>query len=314
MRSIGLPWFAALGLLLTACGEKSPADTVATANDTETSAADSTSSSATDGTGPAPTDTGPGEESTTGNPSDPSSPSSPSSPSEPNPTGFILEPDGGISGQCDPKLQDCPEGEKCSAVSDAPGEPWGLNKCVPKNGTDQVGDPCDIQDGKYTGIDNCDLGLICLLTDDEGFGGACVEFCDTNDACPDTPGAKCVVYNDGSLPICLNECDPLIQDCPEGQACYNSAGDNFVCFKESAMAGEGAPGDECAYINQCQKGSFCAAADALVNCATPSCCTPYCAVSEGDAPCQMGEECTLFFVEGMAPPGYEDVGVCVVPE
>ena len=309
MRQIGLPWIASFGLLLAACGEKSPADTVTTANTTdEENTGSAASFSSGPGPGPGPTDTGPADDTSTG-PADPSG-----NPTGPDPTGFILEPDGGISGQCDPKLQDCPEGEKCSAVSDAPGEPWGVNKCVMKNGSDQVGDPCDITDGKYTGIDNCDVGLICLLTDEEGLGGACVEFCDGNDQCPDTPGAKCVVYNEGALPICLNECDPLVQDCPEGQACYNSAGDNFVCFKESAMSGQGAPGDECAYINQCQKGSFCAAAMALVGCETPSCCTPYCSVSEGNTPCQMGEECQAFFVEGMAPPGYEDVGVCVVPE
>jgi hypothetical protein len=184
---------------------------------------------------------------------------------------------------------------------------------VPKTGDAQVGDPCDIENGKYTGLDNCDVGLICLLTDDEGKGGACVEFCDANSTCPKT-GAKCVVYNDGSLPICLVDCDPLVQDCPEGQACYNSAGDNFVCFKESAMPGEGAPGSPCTYINQCQKGSFCGAAASVANCGADSgCCTPYCPVSGGPAPCQAGEECIAFFAEGSAPPGLEDVGVCALP-
>lgn len=79
------------------------------------------------------------------------------------------------------------------------------------------------------------------------------------------------------------------------------------------MPGEGTPGDECAYINQCQKGTFCAAATALAECATPSCCTPYCPVSGGNAPCNPGEDCVGFFVEGMAPPGLEDVGVCSLP-
>ena len=321
MLRLGLPWIACFGLVLPACGDKTAA-TETTATSAETTDATTTGAEATsNGT------SGPGPTSQTEGASDPTAPTTtgmsgtggdptgtdPSDPTNADTGGFIERPDGGLAGQCDPKVQDCPEGEKCTAVSIAPGEPWGGNTCVPKKGEAQVGDPCDIEDGKYTGIDNCDLGLICLLTDDEGKGGACVEFCDTNDQCTDTPGAKCTVYNDGSLPICLNECDPLIQDCPEGQACYNSAGDNFVCFKESAMPGEGTPGDECAYINQCQKGTFCAAATALAECATPSCCTPYCPVSGGNAPCNMGEDCVAFFVEGMAPPGLEDVGVCALP-
>ena len=94
---------------------------------------------------------------------------------------------------------------------------------------------------------------------------------------------------------------------------YNSAGDLFVCFKESAMVGEGGPGDECQYINQCQKGGFCAAAGAVTGCPPMStgCCTPFCPVSGGNDPCQVGEECTPFFEMGTAPPDYEDVGVCV---
>ena len=236
-----------------------------------------------------------------------------SDPSAGESASFISQPDGGLAGQCDPKLQDCPKGEKCSAVSIAIGEPWGGNTCVPRTGDGQVGDPCDIEDNKYSGLDNCDLGLICLLTDEDGKGGACTEFCSSQDQCPNTPGAKCVVYNDGSLPICLNNCDPLVQDCPEGQACYNSAGDDFVCFKQSAMPGQGAPGDECAYINQCQKGSFCANATSLAGCATPSCCTPYCPVSGGNQPCNPGEDCVAFFEQGSAPPGLEDIGVCSLP-
>lgn len=229
--------------------------------------------------------------------------------------GFIQEPDGGAANECDAQVQDCPMGQKCTAVSIMEGAPWGGNKCVPVMGTGEVGDPCDVQDGKYTGIDNCKVGTICLLTDDEGKGGVCVEFCDESSNCPDTPTASCVVYNDGSLPICLQECNPLTQDCPEGLGCYNSAGDKFVCFKVSAMAGEGGPGAECGFINQCQAGLFCTAAANLANCdaASGSCCTPYCAVSGGNAPCMAGEECTPFFEMGMAPPGYEDVGVCVVP-
>lgn len=325
LRSFGLTSISLGCLLVAACGDKPAATTAPNTTDSDgdseapeatsdeptskgpTSAPEPATESADTSNGPSSTPTSMTNATDTSGPVDPSVDSTSTG-------GFIVPPDGGISGECDPKLQDCPRGEKCSAVSPSPGEPWGINKCVPVMGDSTVGDVCDIVDGKYTGLDNCDVGLICLLTDDDGKGGACVEFCDASDQCPIT-NANCVVYNDGSLPICLASCDPLIQDCPEGQACYSSAGDLFVCFKESAMPGEGMPGDQCQYVNQCQEGSFCAGAMAVANCPPEStgCCTPYCPVSEGDGPCQATEQCVFFFEEGSAPPGYENVGVCAIP-
>lgn len=307
MRSLQLWWMSVAVLAVAACGDKPG---LMTGN-----------SSAGPGGEPA-TDTDEPVETTAPNPSVTSVGSMSETTDEPvDPTsggvsvGFIVPPDGGVSGQCDPRGQDCPEGQKCTAVSPEMGEPWGVNICVEVTGTGLVGDPCDVEGGKYTGVDNCSVGLICLLTDDDGQDGVCVEFCSVSDTCPQTPTAKCVVYNDGSLPICLPSCDPIVQDCPEGQGCYNSASDLFVCFKESAMPGEGEIGDECQYINQCQKGAFCAAANAVANCEPTSagCCTPFCLVSGGNAPCQAGEECVPFFEPGTAPPSYEDVGVCAIP-
>lgn len=226
---------------------------------------------------------------------------------------FISEPDGGVTGECDPMAQGCPEGEKCTAYSNIEGEPWNANKCVEDTGDGQVGDPCDIEGGKYTGEDNCDIGLICLLTDDDGNGGACVEFCDANMQCPG--GGSCSIYNDGSLPICLTNCDPLAPDCPEGQGCYTSAGSNeFVCFKYSGMNGEGAPGDECNFLNQCQPGTACLAPASVEGCASQAgCCSLYCDLSDPDpeADCNPTEVCEVVLTD--PPPQYADVGVCAVP-
>lgn len=296
MRALPTTLFS---LTLVACGTKPTVDTNGESGDT------SEGSSSTSTSGTSTSTTAPSTESS----SDPSTSSAPTTTNS-----FIQTPDGGAA-MCDPKAQDCPEGKKCTAISDAPPDPWNANTCIEIMGSGDVGEPCDIQDGKYSGNDNCKEGTICLLTDDDGNDGVCVEFCDATDKCPQTPNAMCATYNDGALPICLGSCDPLIQDCPEGQACYNSAGDNFVCFKESAMPGEGIPGSPCQYINQCQKGNFCANSMAVVGCDPNStgCCTPYCAISGGNAPCQMGEDCVAFFEMGMAPPAYEDVGVCAIP-
>lgn len=227
--------------------------------------------------------------------------------------GFIMPPDGGVEGQCDPTSQDCPRGEKCTAFASIEGEPWDANKCVPMMGKAQVGDPCDIVGGKYTGEDNCDVGLICLLTDDDGMDGACVEFCDTAMQCE---AGSCSIYNGGSLPICLTECDPLIQDCPTGQGCYASTGSGeFICFKYSGENGEGAPGDPCNFLNQCQPGTACLGPASVEGCGAESgCCAPFCDLSAAmpGEPCNTSETCEAFFED--PPPDYIDVGVCALPE
>jgi len=220
---------------------------------------------------------------------------------------------GMMGGQCDPMGQDCPEGDKCTAVSQIEGEPWGVNICVEVGGDGGLGDPCDVEGGKYTGFDNCGVGYICLLTDDSGNAGTCVEFCDVDMLCPDS-GAKCVVYNDGSLPICLANCDPLVQDCAEGQGCYPSGGETFVCFKTSVEVGEGGEGDGCNYTNQCQPGLLCLAPTAVPECGENGCCSSFCSLAEGNGVCLEGQDCLPYFDEGQAPPGYDDVGVCAIPE
>ncbi len=227
---------------------------------------------------------------------------------------FICPTDGAIEGQCDPLSQDCPEGEKCTAVSMTDGEPWEVNVCKPIMGNGQLGDECNIEGGKYTGEDNCDLGFICLLTDDDGIGGTCVEFCNADMECPLT-GVDCQVYNNGSLPICLFECDPLLQDCPDGQGCYNGTNGGWVCFKQTADPGEGQQGDICEFINQCNAGLFCAGSANFENCAGTGCCTPFCDLDEPepDASCLDAQECVPYWEEGQAPPGEDNIGVCAIP-
>ena len=46
----------------------------------------------------------------------------------------------------------------------------------------------------------------------------------------------CSIFNDGVLILCLPECDPLLQDCGEGQYCAAS-GENFLCFVDVGQQG-----------------------------------------------------------------------------
>jgi hypothetical protein len=231
--------------------------------------------------------------------------------------GGFVQIDMSVNAMCSPTAQDCAEGEKCTAYSTdgdgPPSMPWDANKCVDETGNLQPGDSCDIVGGKYTGIDDCAAGSQCLLTDDLGMGGACVEFCNEQMAC-DNPNAVCSVYNSGSLPLCLLRCDPLIQDCPTGQGCYQGPALDFICFKSSADPGMGGPGSECAYVNSCQPGNVCLAPEAVEGC-DPSfagCCSPICTVG-GMNTCQSTEQCIAAF-DPPVPPDYEDVGFCAIPQ
>lgn len=312
MMILQRPWIVALAvasLSALACNPKAMETDGGDASASSSSSSSAGSSSSSTSAGATGTTTGMGETGTTTG-----SATSSTSTSGSSGCSFIdCNTTGMMGSQCDPTSQDCPDGEKCTAVSPMEGQPWGVNECVPVAGGKQLGDACDVMGGKYTGLDDCDVGYICLLTDDDGKGGTCVEFCDVNMTCPKS-GAMCVVYNDGSLPICLANCDPLLQDCAAGQGCYPSGGDSFVCFKTSVGPGEGGQGFGCSYTNQCQPGLMCVAAASVTGCLDQSgCCSPFCPIKEGNGPCQMGEECVAYFEMGMAPPGYEDLGVCAIP-
>jgi hypothetical protein len=204
--------------------------------------------------------------------------------------------------------QDCPEGLKCTAYAKVMQDTWDANKCVPETGEGVAGDPCDVEGGFATGIDNCAKGFICLNTDGEGKGGFCVEFCHGDEECSGGPGL-CNIINDGALPICLATCDPLAQDCVGGQACYGDpSGPPFVCFAPDPQSG-GMDGNPCAFTNDCLAGLHCTDAVVQDGCEAEYCCTPFCALDGND--CTDPEECSAFFP---APePGFENVGICTLP-
>jgi hypothetical protein len=222
--------------------------------------------------------------------------------------------DGGMQ-ECDPILQDCPDGFKCTASDTDEDDFWDANMCVPapdEGGV--VGDPCAIEgEDMFTGIDNCAEGYICLNVDENHENGACAEFCASDMTCPNTSGGDgvCVVLNDGVLPICLSTCDPLLQDCPGQAACYGTDEPPFICFTPDAKGG-GQDGAPCNYLNACLEGLGCADAANQEDCMTTEfgCCTPFCPL-DGSATCTGAEECIPFFPSEQ--PGYENVGICALP-
>ncbi len=223
--------------------------------------------------------------------------------------------DTGGAGECDPTLQDCPEGSKCTAYGKLPGDAWNANKCVPEpaNGG-AIGDSCEVMgEDMFSGVDTCGKGTVCLNTDPEMKNGFCVEFCTPDMMCPGTQGGDgiCIVTNEGALPICLFTCDPLLQDCIGTGACYGDpAGPPFICFTPDPVGG-GMDGDSCAFTNACLAGLSCTQADTQEGCMTDEfgCCAPFCDLEE--MTCTGAEECVPFFMDEQ--PGFENVGVCALP-
>ncbi|NJK33366.1 MAG: ribulose phosphate epimerase [Deltaproteobacteria bacterium] len=234
--------------------------------------------------------------------------SSSTSSSEDDETFIPDEPD--VPEYCDLITQDCPEGEKCVAYGSTGGY-WDATKCTPVKGDQKPGEPC-VLDGIALGTDDCDETGMCVDVEeiDGQLLGTCALYCTgTLDTpmCP--PGYSCVV-NSGPLAFCYESCDPLLQDCQVGLACY-WANDDFHCVFTTEDIPTGEP---CGYINDCAKGNICLDASLLPECAGSSCCVPYCDLADPDCASLPTTECVPFFERDTAPPGYEQLGVCIVPD
>jgi hypothetical protein len=209
--------------------------------------------------------------------------------------------------ECDPWIQDCLDGEKCVAYASAGGT-WDANKCVQVTGSKTEGEPC-MYGGAVESTDDCNEETWCWNVNMDGVG-TCTPFCTgtpDNPLCD--PGQGCSIANEGSINLCLQSCDPLLQDCEGENICFYDFSGNFVC---AFGVGDIPTGEPCGFINDCAAGNVCLDAAALPACNGASCCGEFCDLS--DPMCAVGgTECTAFFEEGTAPPGYETVGVCIIP-
>jgi len=232
---------------------------------------------------------------------------------------FLCPLDGG-SGvfECDMFAQDCPEGEKCMPWANDGGNAWNATRCSPiDESPGQAGDECEVEGSGVSGLDDCDIATMCWDVDPETNMGTCAAMCsgdESNPLCED-PDTACINVNDGAIVLCLPLCDPLLQDCPDGQACYG-IDESFTCVPDAS--GEmGVYGDPCEFINACDPGLFCANADGVPGCAgTQGCCSEFCDLDDptGDAQCSGsagGQSCVTW--SETPQPGLESVGACVIP-
>jgi len=216
---------------------------------------------------------------------------------------------------CDQWAQDCPEGQKCTAYIADGGGTWDATHCVDVTGTDQPGDKCT-SEGAVSGIDSCIKGAMCWGVNMDGIG-ACIALCTGS---PDGPlcdaGFYCPIGGDGTLNLCIPNCDPLVQDCTgDGQVCYPVA-DGFQCAWDDSGE-EGQANDPCEFLNRCDEGLMCGSPEFVgAGCMPGStgCCTPFCKFPDGPCP-NPDQQCVQFFDPMQLPQDDPllDIGVCGLP-
>ena len=213
---------------------------------------------------------------------------------------------------CDTWTQDCPDGQKCTYYSEG-GDNWDAQKCVDVTGTDKPGDACTAE-GALTGIDSCVEGAICWNVDMNGVG-TCIGLCGGSFEAP-ICGPSSVCNFGRLLSLCIPNCDPLLQDCPDpGDLCISN-GDTFVCIVD--LGGEeGQANDPCEFANVCDPGLTCLdppTAGAGCDQAAGGCCTPFCPFPDGACP-NPDQQCVQWFDPMMLPENDPqlDIGFCGVP-
>ncbi len=123
----------------------------------------------------------------------------------------------------------------------------------------------------------------------------------------EVPDAGPVVLGDGDLEIDidvettppLTTCDPLVQDCANGEGCYPTT-DGAFCAPSGDVPLYGA----CTFLNACSGGHTCVLSSANVNCnpSSEGCCVALCSVSFPS--CSGFEICASLDIEN------PEVGVC----
>lgn len=222
-----------------------------------------------------------------------------------------------ISEECDLFEQNCPEGEKCMPWANDGGNAWNSSRCTPLDpAPDGLYEPCTVEGSGVSGIDSCELGMMCWNVDAETLTGTCLGLCigsPNNPSCTDE-GAQCSINGDGTLPVCLPICDPLVeQPCPEGEGCYPS-NDQFACIPDASGPKLGGLFESCEFVNGCDAGLMCANPGFVGVCEAGAggCCTSYCDVSSPE--CPKPTSCFSFYEKGTGPPGFENVGICGTDE
>lgn len=161
-----------------------------------------------------------------------------------------------------------------------------------------------------SGQDACDVGFYCRTFNPNVNDGYCAALCSGTSDAPICTDALVCDQTDELTPFCsVRTCDPLAQDCSDGQTCLNLGllFMDFVCVETSADAAgfreSCVPTPEFGEESNCAEGLTCVTfpyAPGL--CSGLACCTAFCDVG-GSLDCPTGTSCT---------PVSGDVGICIV--
>jgi len=239
-------------------------------------------------------------------------------------------------GECDPWCQDCPEGQKCTAWSTNGYDwEWNATRCVPvAPDPKQVGEPCTVEGGPSTGLDDCAKGAICWSPNPDTGIGRCVRLCTGSPEAPECPMEHfCGISNEGVLILCLPWCDPFgraSRGCDAGASCYlfrngdwepttfpvSPLETELVCVLRAS--GYGGTGDPCDFATRICRDRQCVPKDLAGVCTdNPSleadgCCAAWCDLSAPE--CPDGGTCQRVFEPGHGlDPIYENLGLCLAP-
>lgn len=212
---------------------------------------------------------------------------------------FISEP--GIS--CTVFGQDCPPGQKCMPWSNDGFAAYTGATCSPVVPDPKaVGEACVWEGSPYTGLDDCDVGLMCVAD-------ACVELCGSSGDYAVCDGDATACAQEGPLPLCMPTCNPLVESpCPPGLACLGVA-QSFICITPPPVLA--AKGELCGLGTTCEPGTRCSPAAWLPSCAGEHCCSPLCELGDG-ATCFDGQTCTALYPDGVDDRCLESIGQCAV--
>lgn len=214
---------------------------------------------------------------------------------------------------CDFWAQDCPTGHKCAPFSTA-GEPtWDDYRCVGVvDDPAQLDEPCMNFDGPHGGVDDCDHGLICWEFGNTDDPPMCIEICTGTQSEPSCSiGNECDFTID-ALHLCSPGCDPILQDCPEGEGCYAGTS-SFWCRPDESGEG-GNFGDPCELDRQCSPGLHCLGGPTVPGCTDEErCCTNFCdlTTADPDAACSHEDQICMPYLNQERDDDH--VGFCTLP-
>jgi len=213
-------------------------------------------------------------------------------------------PDGIVAhttSSCSVLRQDCCPGDACRAWANDGGSVWNSTRCVPVDpDAASAGEPCTVESNDVSGIDSCDVGLMCWEVDPDTLEGTCIEYCTgtSDDPVCSSPDDVCAISNSGVLALCLPSCDLPLNDCDGEDVCIAAENGTFGCIDER--------------YPRCPAGTTEINPLFGLDCARDEpCCTPYCDLSD-EASCGRGLGCEPL----REPyPMYPDLGICTtMPE